>query len=223
MPLKNRALNLDFLQTIKGAIALFRDPTHTDSVYDIEDGLSKTKATEQAIAYVKSDPEVAQIIIDRYLAPAPDIAALLKYPPESLGAIYANYITDAGFDPSFYRKIEIVDDVSYVLYRLRQTHDIWHIVTGSTTDVVGELALKAFEIPQTRRTMSVVLLAGGILRTLFNHPEESDRLMERVAIMYRMGARAKPFLAQRWEENWEKPLTQWRSELGIELVDKYVP
>lgn len=47
--------------------------------------------------------------------------------------------------------------------------------------------------------------------------------MERVAIMYRMGARAKPFLAQRWEENWEKPLTQWRSELGVELVDKYVP
>lgn len=223
MPLKNRALNLDFLQTLKGAIALFRDPTHTDSVYDIEDGLSKTKATEQAIKYVKSDPEVAQIISDRYLAPAPDIPALLKYPPESLGAIYAHYITDAGFDPSFYRKIEIVDDVSYVLYRLRQTHDIWHIVTDSTTDVVGELALKAFEIPQTRRTMSVVLLAGGILRTLFNHSEEIDLLMERVAIMYRMGARAKPFLAQRWEENWEKPLTQWRSELGVELVDKYVP
>ena len=220
---KNRALNLDFFQTLKGAIVLFRDPTHTESVYDIEDGLSKTKATEQAIAYVKSDPEVAQIISDRYLAPAPDIAALLNYPPESLGAIYAHYITEAGFDPSFYRKIEIIDDVSYVLYRLRQTHDIWHIVTGSTTDVVGELALKAFEIPQTRRTMSVVLLAGGILRTLFNHPEESDRLMERVAIMYRMGARAKPFLAQRWEENWEKPLTQWRSELSVELVDKYLP
>jgi len=220
---KNRALNLDFFQTLKGAIVLFRDPTHTESVYDIEDGLSRTKATQQAIAYAKSDPEVAQIISDRYLAPAPDIAALLNYPPESLGAIYAHYITEAGFDPSFYRKIEIIDDVSYVLYRLRQTHDIWHIVTGSTTDVVGELALKAFEIPQTRRTMSVVLLAGGILRTLFNHPEESDRLMERVAIMYRMGARAKPFLAQRWEENWEKPLTQWRSELSVELVDKYLP
>lgn len=223
MLLRNRALNLDFLQTLKGAIVLLKDPTQTDSVYDIEDGLSKTKATQQAIAYVKSNPEVAQIIEERYLAPAPDLQTLLTYPPESLGAIYAHYITDAGFDPSFYRKIEITDDVSYVLFRLRQTHDIWHIVTGSSTDVVGELALKAFEIPQTRRTMSVVLLAGGVLRTMFNHPEEIDRLMDRVAVMYRMGARAKPLLAQKWEQAWEKPLTQWRTELGVELVDKYLP
>ena len=66
-------------------------------------------------------------------------------------------------------------------------------------------------------------MAGGILRTMFNTPEEIDRLMDRVAVMYRMGAKAKPFLAQKWEQAWEKPLTQWRTELGIELVDKYVP
>lgn len=91
MPLRNRALNLDFLQTLKGAIVLLKDPTQTDSVYDIEDGLSRTRATQQAIAYVKSNPEVAQIIAERYLAPAPDIAALLKYSPESLGAICSTF------------------------------------------------------------------------------------------------------------------------------------
>lgn len=66
-------------------------------------------------------------------------------------------------------------------------------------------------------------MAEGILRTMFNTPEEIDRLMDRVAVMYRMGARAKPFLGQRWEQAWEKPLTQWRTELGVELVDKYLP
>ncbi len=221
--LKHRALNIDFLQTIKGAISLLRDPGQTESVYDIEDGLSKTEATKQAIAYLKTKPGVAAIIEERYLAPAPDLEALLQLPSDSLGYVYAKYITDSGFDPNFYRKVEINDDVSYVLFRLRQTHDLWHIVTGCNTDVVDELALKAFEIPQARRTMSVVLLAGGMLRVMFNNPEDLDRLLDRLAVMYRMGAKAQPFLAQKWEEGWEKPLSQWREELGIELVDQYIP
>ncbi len=221
--LKHRALNIDFLQTIKGAISLLRDPGQTESVYDIEDGLSKTEATKQAIAYLKTKPGVAAIIEERYLAPAPDLEALLQLPSDSLGYVYAKYITDSGFDPNFYRKVEINDDVSYVLFRLRQTHDLWHIVTGCNTDVIDELALKAFEIPQARRTMSVVLLAGGMLRVMFNNPEDLDRLLDRLAVMYRMGAKAQPFLAQKWEEGWEKPLSQWREELGIELVDQYIP
>ncbi len=221
--LKHRALNIDFLQTIKGAISLLRDPGQTESVYDIEDGLSKTEATKQAIAYLKAKPGVAAIIEERYLAPAPDLEALLQLPSDSLGYVYAKYITDSGFDPNFYRKVDINDDISYVLFRLRQTHDLWHIVTGCNTDVVDELALKAFEIPQARRTMSVVLLAGGILRVMFNNPEDLDRLLDRIAVMYRMGAKAKPFLAQKWEEDWEKPLSRWREELGVELVDRYIP
>jgi ubiquinone biosynthesis protein Coq4 len=221
--LKHRALNIDFLQTIKGAISLLRDPGQTESVYDIEDGLSKTEATKQAIAYLKAKPGVAAIIEERYLAPAPDLEALLQLPSDSLGYVYAKYITDSGFDPNFYRKVDINDDISYVLFRLRQTHDLWHIVTGCNTDVVDELALKAFEIPQARRTMSVVLLAGGILRVMFNNPEDLDRLLDRIAVMYRMGAKAKPFLAQKWEDDWEKPLSRWREELGVELVDRYIP
>jgi ubiquinone biosynthesis protein Coq4 len=36
------------------------------------------------------------------------------------------------------------DDTSYLLLRLRQTHDLWHVVTGFSTNVPGELGLKAF-------------------------------------------------------------------------------
>jgi ubiquinone biosynthesis protein COQ4 len=219
---KSRQLNIDFLTTLKGAVVLLRDPSQTESVYDVEDGLRHSKATQQAVEFVKSNPEVAQLIAERYTPPKVDIAALLNLPEDSLGYTYASYIQESGFDPNFYRQIEVEDDVSYVLLRMRQTHDIWHIVAGFTTDVTGELGLKAFELAQTRRTMAAVLLAGGLLSTLFKSPESIDRLLDRIAVGYRMGAKTLPFLAQKWEENWGKPLAAWRDELGVEITPTYI-
>ncbi|MFB2891529.1 Coq4 family protein [Aerosakkonemataceae cyanobacterium BLCC-F50] len=215
--------NIDYIQTIKGVVTLLRDPGQTDSIYDVEEGLRNIKAAQLSVEFLKSKPEVAAIIQERYLAPQPDMDALLKLPKGSLGYEYASYLTAAGFDPNFYRKIEVVDDVSYVFLRIRQSHDIWHIITGMKTDVIGELGLKGFELAQTRRPMSIILLAGGLLRTLLSSPEDLNMLLDRIAVGYRMGAKAKPFLAQKWEENWEKPVAEWREELGVELAPVYVP
>ena len=223
MALGNLRQNLDFLSTLKGVVTLLRDPAQTESVYDVEDGLRHTKATELAVEYVKSKPNVAALFQERYLAPVVNLEDLLKLPTESLGYSYAIYIKDSGFDPNFYRLLKVEDDISYFLLRMRQTHDIWHIVAGFSTDVFGELGLKAFELAQTHRTMSAVLIAGGLLSTLFKHPEDLDKLLEQIAIGYRLGAKAKPFFAKKWEENWERPLLEWRQELGIEPTKEYVP
>jgi ubiquinone biosynthesis protein COQ4 len=219
MAIFNRqTLHLDFLLAIKGAISLFRDPTQTESVYDIEDGLRNTKATQLALEFVKSDPDVDRIITERYLPPPVDIEALFALPADSLGHVYAAYIKNSNFDPNFYRKIEVDDDISYMLLRLRQTHDLWHIVAGFSTDVAGELGLKAFELAQTHRTMSAILLAGGLLSTLSKSPADLDKVLECIALGYRSGMKARPFLAQKWEEQWSKPLNDWRKELGITIA-----
>jgi ubiquinone biosynthesis protein Coq4 len=223
MALGNLRQNLDFLSTLKGVVTLLKDPSQTESVYDVEDGLRHTKATELAVEFVKSKPEVVELFQERYLAPSVNLDALLELPEASLGYAYATYIKDAGFDPNFYRLVKVEDDVSYFLLRMRQTHDIWHIVAGFSTDVFGELGLKAFELAQTHRTMSAVLIAGGLLSTLFKQPEQLDKLLEQIAIGYRLGAKAKPFFAKKWEENWERPLLELRLELGVEPMKEYVP
>ncbi len=212
---ERRRLNLDFFSTLKGVVSLLKDPNQTDSVYDIEDGLRHTDATKLALDYVKFNTDVERIIQERYVAPTPDLEALLKCPEGSLGYEYASHMKEAGFDPEFYRKIKVEDDISYLLFRIRQTHDIWHIVTGFSTDVAGELGLQAFYVAQTRRTMSVVLTAGGLLSTLIKSPEHLNRVLDHISQGYRMGMNAKPFLAQKWEENWDKALSEWRAELGI--------
>jgi ubiquinone biosynthesis protein COQ4 len=212
-----RRFNLDTLVVLKGALSLIRDPQQTDSVYDIEDGMKHSAAMAAATRYMMAQPEIATLAAERYLAAAPDIPKLLECPPDSLGSAYANYIHTAGFDPGFYRSMLVEDDTSYLLLRLRQTHDLWHVVTGFSTNVPGELGLKAFELAQTRRTMAGILIAGGFLKCLLQTPDELDELLNNISRGYRMGLQAKPLLAQKWEENWDKSLNEWRSALGIKI------
>jgi ubiquinone biosynthesis protein Coq4 len=218
---KNSVLQLDLLKTLKGAVTLALDPGRADATPDIEDGLIKLKATELAIDYVKTLPGVIEIVQQRYLAPSPDITALSKLPPGSLGQCFAEYIKQTGFDPNYYRSLPITDDTSYILTRLRQTHDIWHLVTGLSSNVNGELGLQAFCLAQIRIPLPILLIAGGLLRTLFSTPNELGDLLENIAIGYRMGTKAKPFLAQKWEDNWDKSLATWRQELNVVVMEKY--
>ncbi|WP_247218582.1 Coq4 family protein [Synechococcus sp. C9] len=212
----NLEQQLGYISALKGVVSLLEDPAHTQSVYDIEDGLRDTQATRLSVEFVQSLPGVAELIRDRYLPPKVDVEALQKLPVGSLGRTYADYIISSGFDPNFYRLIPVKDDTNYVLLRMRQTHDIWHIVTGFHTDVPGELGLKAFELAQTRRTMAVILITGGLISTLFKAPQDLETLLEHLARGYRLGRQAKPLLAERWEDHWEKPLADWRVELGLE-------
>jgi ubiquinone biosynthesis protein COQ4 len=213
-----RLFHLDTLIVLKGALSLIRDPQQTDSVYDIEDGMKHSAAMAAATRYMMAQLEIATIAEERYLSPTPDIPKLLQCSPDSLGYAYANYINTAGFDPGFYRAIVVEDDTSYLLLRLRQTHDLWHVVTGFATNVPGELGLKAFELAQTRRTMAGILIAGGFIKCLLQTPDELDELLNNISRGYRIGLQAKPLLAQKWEENWDKSLSEWRSELGIKVV-----
>ena len=212
-----RRLNLDYLKTLKSVLSLLRDPTQTESIYDVEDAFlrSHPQTMQTAVKHMLSNSQVAQIAQERYIAPEPDLAKLMTYPANSLGYAFAQYISSSGFDPGFYRKNEIVDDATYLMFRTRQTHDLWHVVTGMSVDVPGEIGLKAFELAQTRRPLAGILIAGAFLQTLLSRPEELDKLLDRIA--------AKPLLAQKWEENWEKPLEQWRSELNIEPMPVYMP
>ncbi|OUL37532.1 hypothetical protein BV372_00790 [Nostoc sp. T09] len=215
---QQRRISPDLKTVLKSLVCLFKEPGNLDYVYDLEDGLRKTKANSLVLDWLKTQPEVAQLIQERYIAPIPDIEKLLQYPEGSLGYAYASYIKKSGFDPGFYRQIQVEDDISYVLLRTRQTHDIWHVITGFNTDGPGEIGLKAFEIAQTRRNLAVALVAVALLLTLIKAPDVLPDLLEQITLGYKMGSKVKPLFAQKWEEHWDKPLYQWRTELGIEPI-----
>jgi ubiquinone biosynthesis protein Coq4 len=205
------------LKAVKGFITFANNPNETNAVFDMADGLRHTDLYQQFIDYARSQPAVAQIVQERYLAPAFDLEKLLNCSQDSLGYRYAAAMKQAGLQPDFYPNIAIEDDYSYIAMRVRQTHDVWHVVTGFGTDLAGELGLQAFTLAQIRSPLSVTIIAASMMFAL----KSSIALAPLIDSMYqgwRMGEKALPFLAQKWEEDWEKPLSEWRANLKIEAV-----
>jgi ubiquinone biosynthesis protein COQ4 len=207
---------IHYLETLKGILTMARDPGRTESVFDIEDGLRDIEATRLAVEHVRRDPQMAAMIDQRYLRHEEhDLDALLKLPTGTLGNAFAHHIVDKGFDPDYFRNRALNDDVDYILMRLRQTHDIWHVITGFDTDPIGELGVKAVEVAQTRRPMAAVVASGGLLRFLLHDPEDLGKVLAGISAGYQMGIKSKPLLAQKWETHWERPVAEWRTMLNL--------
>lgn len=212
----NHHQHTSYLTFIKGGFGLMVDPTHTESVFDIEDGLRGGRAELEAFRFTEQDPAVQEIIKERYLQPGlPDTERLGQLPVGTLGRTYTDHLSSMGFDPDYYRKFEVESDIDYVLMRIRQTHDIWHVVTGFDTHPLGEICVKAVELAQTHRPMAGAICAGGMFRYLFKEPEKFNEYLASVAMGYRLGIRSRPLLAQKWEEMWERPVSEIQSELGV--------
>jgi ubiquinone biosynthesis protein Coq4 len=212
---RHRRHQIHYLRTLSGVVGMIRNPEATESVFDIEDGLVRSGAMATFLERVSGLPGVAELMAERYLAPPIDLDALAAMPAGSLGQALSRHFLDHGFDPDYYRKVEVKTDLDWVLMRMRQSHDIWHVVTGIGTDRVGEIALKAFELAQTWRPMAAVITCGGLLRYLLKDPEQMGAVLAGIGHGYQLGYRAEPLLAQRWECHWERPITTWRQLVGL--------
>jgi ubiquinone biosynthesis protein Coq4 len=210
------------LKTVEGFIAFANNPSQTEAVFDIADGIRHADLYHQFIEYAHSQPAVSQIIQERYFAPNVDLEDLLNTPLNSLGFHYAASMKQSGLQPDFYRKLKIEDDYSYVALRLRQTHDIWHIITGFSTDLAGEAGLQAFTLAQLRSPLSVAIMAALITHALKSSISLSP-IVESMQRGWRMGEKAYPLLSQKWEKNWEKPVSEWRAELAVDAVRSPIP
>ena len=148
----------------------------------------------------------------------PDTTALGKLPKNTLGYKYFYHLDSMGFDPDYYRKIEVENDVDYVMMRIRQTHDIWHVITGFDTHPLGEIAIKAVELAQTHRPMAAAICAGGVYRYMLKQPDEFSDCLESIVAGYHMGLQSRPLLAMKWEELWDRKVDDLRERLGVEVI-----
>ena len=93
-----------YLAFLKGSLGMMFNPEGTQSVFEMEDGLLKSKSTEELLRFTSKDPSVMAMIQERYLQPVPDTEALSKLPKNTLGYKYFNHLDSMGFDPDYYRR-----------------------------------------------------------------------------------------------------------------------
>ena len=205
----------------KGALHFAIHPTSRATFTAFSEAIVRFRANRDFVSFVLQDPDVARLCRERYVGRRYNREELLAYPPGSLGRELGVSMKDNDFDPHFYRgfygdSIPVFKtDEEYLRFRVRQMHDIVHVLTGfAMTEFPGELGMQAFLAAQTRRPFSIGLVGFGMLRIILT-PDELPRTLHEVAKGFAMGNAARQLLGQRFEDQFAKPVAEWRRELGI--------
>ncbi len=197
----------------RAALALNRDPEDTRQVFQLGIALNAPKLPE-FLARMAFDPKGSKLLEERPSIDTAHVAydALRALPDGTLGREYVRFLDDNGLDPDLFQPPPGLPPLpSYLAQRMRQSHDLWHVITGFGTDVPGEVGLQAFTYQQLKMPVSRFLVALGLVRWGWRYP----RMIRLVFKGRRMGRRAAFFPAERWEDRWAQPLSEVRAELGL--------
>ncbi|MEW6269630.1 MAG: Coq4 family protein [Thermodesulfobacteriota bacterium] len=215
------------LRALRAIRALIADPDDTAKVFEIIDALSGN-AGERLFLRFRATATGERILRERrnLLATLEDRERLRTLPQGTLGRIYFDFtereqITGQGLaDASMAaRRDDIGPERRLFADRLRDMHDLWHVVTGYGRDLVGEAALLAFSYAQTRNRGVGFIVAVAYLRA------KGDAAFARPVMVegYRRGRRAAWLPAADWEHLLTLPLERVRAELGLGAPPEYVP
>jgi ubiquinone biosynthesis protein COQ4 len=157
------------------------------------------------------DPEGRRLLQERPRLDAASVKLdeLARMPGGSLGRAYARHFIEQGVQP-FATPKPIQDDADYITNRMRETHDLWHVLTGYGTDGMGELELQAFSFGNLRNPSSLLILAAVIPQIA---REGVAGMPGWIAAAHRRGQASRALAGVFWEDRWEAPLTKLRAEL----------
>ena len=133
-----------------------------------------------------------------------DLARLEALPPGSLGHEYSRFYTQPGVDP-LHSLSRNLSDSQYLAKRMRETHDLHHLLTGYGTDMVGEHELQAFQYGNLRTPTSLLTLVATFFR---RYPIARRDYLRRLRRAYRRGRASLPIANIPWEDHWEAPLQE---------------
>lgn len=124
--------------------------------------------------------------------------------------------SEAALRESGPRRAKPTGDVELFGSRLRDLHDVFHVLAGYGRDLRGESAVLAFTIPQTRST-GIAYLVWRSLRSAGWNSYEGKMIREG----FRRGRQCQWLVDQDWEELFPRPIDEVREELGVGPPPQY--
>ncbi len=177
------------------------------------DGYLRLIRTAQGGRLAYQRRELAEVLMDR--------ARLATYPAGSLAAHYLDFtqagqisadgLADVSREVAADR-IDLVHPVAWYGRRIRDTHDIWHIVTSYDLSGLGEACLVAFSFAQTRALGWAAIAIGAWLTALRQPGQPYARAIWEG---YRRGRAAAWLPGCDYEALLAEPLDAVRARLGL--------
>ena len=159
-----------------------------DSVADLVDNFIDSEAMDVCVQRFRALPGGAELLEERYPPFQPDVDQLEQLPQGSLGHAYAGMIRKLNYDPDFFRPRDTSTDALWLTQR-----------------IATQIGFPAYVLLNLLASFKAVRLK----------PTELEAISHGIAHGNRIGLQATPLVTQKWEEGWEKPLHQWRQELGV--------
>jgi ubiquinone biosynthesis protein Coq4 len=203
------------LNNLRLLAAVGRSGGDLASVGDLVDNFLDSPVMGACVQRFRAQPGGAALMDGRYPPLQPDIEAMLRLPENSLGYRYGHLIRSLGYDPEFFRPRPTATEEQWLTQRIATTHDIHHVVTGFCTDPVGEVGVLAVTAVQIGFPAYVLLTGAAQLGSFRFQPERHEAISRAYAHGSAIALEACCLAAVPWEEGWERPLADWRRDLGI--------
>lgn len=217
------------LRALRAARILFDDPDDLPQVFTIIESLSINtlqritrgfRADEGGRRLLAKRPDLVEQLADR--------AALARLPEGSFGRAYLEFVERENISADGIRAAAakgmartLPPQLEFVSARMRDTHDLWHVVTGYSGDVLGETALLAFIFAQTWNPGIGLIIALGLAKTAGAAQGSAARAT--ILDGFRRGRNTHWLPAVEWETLLPLPLQQVRAQLSAEEPAKYTP
>ncbi|MEA5509988.1 Coq4 family protein [Crocosphaera sp. UHCC 0190] len=184
------------------------------SIGQLGNALYETESFDVMIAFLSQTPQGKLAFEKRISLGKIDLQKFHQFPKNSLAYQYADHMIRHDLSPL---KPQIVEnDYQYLTAHLTETHDIWHVVTGSNTDILGEIRLEAFYVAQLYVSRFwLALLAKNLLKAVVYDIELGGQYLEAISEGWTLAKQTKPLFGIDWNQLWETPLDEIRKDLKL--------
>lgn len=215
---------VEVLRAFKAFRRLLADKEDTRQVFEIMQALNG-RSTAKAYRRLISTVEGGRLAYQRKeLAPMLDDRSFTgKFPIGTVGHAYRAFMDSENLSADGLAQvsretrgaspIDIEHPIAWFGRRIRDTHDLWHTLTGYGRDGLGELCLVAFSYAQTRSMGWAFIAVGGVLRAL--QLPGGWRAANAVWQAYQAGRKAAWLPAEDVETLLGEPLEAARKRLNI--------
>jgi ubiquinone biosynthesis protein COQ4 len=201
---------------------LFANPNDTAQIFIILRAM-RGNSGRRAFARFAASPNGTAILRERrnLMARLTDHAALAALPPGSLGRAYFDFMQGENLSaegltaPSrAWGEDNLSAEIVLFRDRMRDMHDLNHVLTGYGRDPLGELCLLAFMHAHSRNLGMAMIVLMGLPRL---RPAGRGAVWQ----AWRNGRKGRWFLELDWENLLDKPLDELRRRMAVAQPSRY--
>lgn len=171
------------------------------------------------VDFLSNQKQCKEAFVNRPRLGNVDLQKLSQLPQNTLGCNYAKHMIKNNLTPLQVTSVQ--NDSQFLNAHLGETHDIWHIVTGFDTSIIGEIELQSFCAEQLHCSRFFVsLLTKNLLKTIVYDIEKSHQYLEAIARGWLMAKQAQPLFGVQWNTLWDLPLEKIRRDFNIKIDER---